>query len=145
MTYARGLLVVLLVAGGALAAGGNDKKALEPFQGKWKIVRSLRGGRPAPAEKLANAEVFIEGDAIVIAGGGKEAAHFKIDAARTPHTIDILPDNAKKETVQGIYRFDDKNKRLTIAYARHGEGPRPTEFTLPEGSNISVLELERKN
>src|SRR4051794_21612344 len=129
MTYVRGLLVGLLVVGGALAGGDDEKKALEPFQGKWKITRSIHGGKPAPEEKRAKAEVFFEGDNIVISETGvnaqerKETAHFKIDTTKTPHAMDLIPEKGTdKKTVRGIYRFDDKGKRLTIAFAHSGDG-----------------------
>jgi uncharacterized protein (TIGR03067 family) len=135
------LLAGLLVA--PSPARADDKKDdLAPFQGTWKVVKAVVGGKVQDGVKLqftfsgAKAD-YVEGDP---ATGKKGTGSIKIDATKTPREIDLFAEKGEKSP--GIYKFEDKNAKLVICFVKGGD-KRPTEFASDDGSEVIVLTLEK--
>jgi uncharacterized protein (TIGR03067 family) len=79
-----------------------------------------------------------EGDKLTFDGNtlfrrGQSKGRYTNDASRDPKTIDFIYDSGKSEL--GIYKFEGglANKVVVLCVAQSG-APRPTDFTVPEGS-----------
>ncbi|HEX4609447.1 MAG TPA: TIGR03067 domain-containing protein [Urbifossiella sp.] len=135
---AAGLVVV---AAGSAQPGGAAKS----IDGTYAVVSATRGGK-AEDKKLDTAEFVFKDGKLVISDGGKkeETAEYKLDPAKTPAHIDIMPARGKTDTVQGIYQTKSTTAglELLIAFARDGK-ERPTDFKGDEPDTV-VLKLLRK-
>src|SRR3954453_4884198 len=109
MTSLLTSLTALVLLASPVAPDGD--KALEPFQGKWKITSVMANGEALPKESFQNAVLTVKGDERVIKEGDevKSRAKFKVDAAKSPKTIDIeILENAgdlKGKTLKGVYEI----------------------------------------
>jgi uncharacterized protein (TIGR03067 family) len=141
--------LLILTAGLKLAtpAFGQDKSPQEDLaglQGTWLTVSMVNNGKtlvaendppkPGPVAKLA-----YRGDHWLVIVGDKTVATgvVRIDSTRRPKEIDLLDESGKKsdQTKLAIYELDGDTYRYCIAPAGK---PRPTEFSSPEGSGISL-------
>jgi uncharacterized protein (TIGR03067 family) len=131
------LVAGVLVAGLAFAEEG--KKDLDKLQGTWVRVSVERNGKPAPADELKNSKLTLKGDQYTLDDGKeKRTGTFKLDATKTPKTLDIISASGpnKGKTLKGIYKIEDG----TFTYCVAGPGKdRPTEFSAKEGSGHTLL------
>jgi uncharacterized protein (TIGR03067 family) len=137
------------VAGGLLLAAFAgvvlaDEKALKELEGKYTVTHLEKGGKVAEKAKADSLAVAITGDELVITVAGKDdkqdrKAKIKVDASRTPHTIDISPTegDAKGKTFPGIYKAE--KGEVTLVFTE--EGDRPKEFK-SEGK-VMLLKMKK--
>jgi uncharacterized protein (TIGR03067 family) len=134
-------LLAVSLAGVALA----DEKALKELEGSYVVTVLEKGGKAAPKEVMDGLKVSIKGDALTITVGGEEKkAKIKVDGAKTPATIDILPsDGAEKgKTFPGIYKVE--KGEVTIVF-HEKESDRPKEFKSEgEGMLMKLKKAEEK-
>ncbi len=135
------LVVGVLFAGFAFAEEGQ--KDLDKLQGTWVRTSVERNGKPAPADELKNSKLTLKGDKYTLDDGKeKRTGTFKLDATKTPKTLDIISDAGpnKGKTLKGIYKIEDDKFTYCVA------GPdkdRPTEFSGKEGSGHTLLVNKR--
>jgi len=72
----------------------------------------------------------------------RQPAKYKLDPAKKPKTIDVLPTDGldKDKTIEGIYEI--KGEELTVCVAKPGS-PRPTEFASKAGSGHVLFVLKK--
>jgi uncharacterized protein (TIGR03067 family) len=127
------LIVGLLVAADDVKS--DSKQDMEKMQGEWTMVSGSRDGQPIPDEFVQSLRRTISGDKFSVKREGESlsAGTFKLDASKTPKTIDLTltEGQASGQTIQGIYEL--QGDTLKICYSAPGQ-PRPKEFSAAEGS-----------
>ena len=132
------ILVVALIATGALGGSEAAKKELARLQGTWKAVKLEQDGKRIDSEDLL---AVISGEKFIMKTGGEDqVSRIKLDPSKKPAAIDIHPQK-EKATVLGIYKLE--GKRLTICFAVGGKQKRPQKFTAPKGSGNALFVLQR--
>ncbi len=129
----------------AISPAGDAKKELDLLQGDWKVESALEsGGKNGSEDDIKALLVTFKGDNMKITNKGElvEENRIKIDAAKSPKTIDFIHlDGAEKgKTELGIYKLE--SERLTLCVNDAGK-ERPTAFALKEGTKISLFVLKR--
>jgi uncharacterized protein (TIGR03067 family) len=136
------LVVVALFAGFVFA--GEGKTDLDKIQGTWVRASVERDGKPASADELKNTRLTLKGDKYTLDDGKeKRTGTFKLDATKTPKTLDIIADSGpnKGKTLKAIYKIEDD----TFTYCVAGpDKDRPTEFSGKEGSGHTLLVNKRE-
>lgn len=139
--FSTGLFLAL-----AIPAVADDKEdALKKINGTYDLVSASIGGNTLP-KKAGNVTVTIKDGAMTIHEADnkkEETSKFTIDATKTPHAIDFMPEG-KNETLKGIYELKetDKGTELTIAMALE-MAERPKEFKT-DAINVLTFKLLRK-
>jgi uncharacterized protein (TIGR03067 family) len=140
-------LLAVLVVGLLLAADDvkNDSKGdMEKMQGQWTMVSGERDGQAIPDEFVQSLKRTIKGDRFSVKREDETltAGTFKLDASKTPKTIDLKVDEgqAAGQSMHGIYEF--QGDTMKICYAGPGK-PRPTEFSAKEGSGQTCATWKR--
>jgi uncharacterized protein (TIGR03067 family) len=117
---------------------------LKKFTGTWKVVSVEVNGDKIPDEKREKARLIFDGEKVTFKDFGddkEQKTTFKVDPSKKPATIDIEAPPGEKESVQGIYKFEDG--KLTICGST--TGTRPTEFKAADKKVVLlVLEKEKK-
>jgi uncharacterized protein (TIGR03067 family) len=136
----------------ALAAQGADPNAedLKRMQGDWMVATMKSAGMDVPPDEAQALFRTVEGDRYSVARYTKQIASgtFKLDATKTPKTIDSTPGAAgdgktAPQPILGIYEFD--GDKLRICNGRPGQ-PRPKNFDakMYTGHTLIVWEREAK-
>ena len=127
-------LVVLTSANWA-----EDKKPADALQGKWKVTKFSFGGLEQPAGDLAKKDPMLEfkGEEMIPweKGAAKEGGKYKIDAGKTPATIDVETKDLGK--MIGIYKIE--KDVLTLCLSMEG-AKRPEKF---DDKDTILLVLEK--
>lgn len=138
-------LLFALAAGLVVAVQAQDDTAIKQERaklvGKWKPTSVLKGGKPAPNEKLEATTFHFSEDKITIdEGNRKQVAGYKIDPTKKPKTIDIIPEgpDGKKEMILGIYSLEGDALKISF-----DSKSRPKEFASPEGSEQGLVTFQR--
>ncbi|MGQ0637101.1 MAG: TIGR03067 domain-containing protein [Planctomycetaceae bacterium] len=139
--------VVAFTAASSLFAADGKQAELARFQGNWQVVELVEDGKVIPREAFRDAlpsggRFEVIEDTIVFTSphdGHKHAKTFSIDPTQYPKAIEISA-NQKKDG-WGIYRFDEE--RLVICVSHPEESPRPEAFSAKEGSQRTLMVLER--
>lgn len=123
-----GCLMVATFTGIVLA----DEKALKELEGTYTITALEKGGKSAPKDIIDSLKVTIKGDALTITiktddKSDEKKAKIKVDTAKTPHTIDIMPSDGPEKgmTFPGIIKME--KGEVTIVFNEKGT-ERPKEF-----------------
>jgi uncharacterized protein (TIGR03067 family) len=132
--------LVLAAALGIAASPKEDagKKDLEKMQGDWTAESMERDGMKLEADDAQAFFRTVKGNSYTVHRYSKKisAGTFRLDATKTPRTIDFMPDfPAKGKAILGIYRLD--GDKLTLCYPAPGQ-PRPKEFSAKEGTGNTV-------
>lgn len=134
---------VFLLACGFLASA--DNKALKELEGTYKAEAVTKNGKEQPEEIVKGITVKFKGEEMSILVKDKTfATKIKVDAEKTPKTIDISPTDGteKGKTFLGIYQYDIDTKELVIAFTEKGE--RPTELKATGETALMKLKKEVK-
>jgi uncharacterized protein (TIGR03067 family) len=141
-----------LVVGLALSLGAqgakDDLKKDAPIVGEWVGVKALAGGkdRSVPAGGVT---FTFAADGKFIAKEGKrekpDEGTYKLDPAKDPAEIDIIPSADKKErgVIQGIYKVDGDT--LTICLSSEPGVERPKKFESPRGVMLMTFKRAKKD
>ncbi len=136
-----GCLMVMVFAGVLVA----DEKALKELEGTYTVSALEKGGKPAPKEIMESIKVSIKGENFVLMiGTDEKKAKIKVDASKTPNTIDISPSDGPEKgmTFPGIYKVE--KGELTIVFHEKGTD-RPKEFKSEgEGMLMKLKKAEEK-
>jgi uncharacterized protein (TIGR03067 family) len=127
------------------ACGTNDEnKELQRCQGTWKWESVVFDGDEAPAEAFRDWRIVKQGNTYTLTQGNTVArGTFKVDASKSPKTIDITRmAGPKKDTIsKGIYELDGDMFEVSI----DPEGrSRPTAFESRRGSGYLLYVLRRE-
>ncbi len=136
------LAVVVLLAGLGVAA--DDKGDLDKLQGTWVRASIERDGKPSPADELKNSRLTLKGDKYTLDDGKeKRTGTFKLDATKTPKTLDIISDAGpnKGKTLKAIYKIEGDTFTYCVAPP---DKDRPTEFSGKEGTGHTLLVNKRE-
>jgi uncharacterized protein (TIGR03067 family) len=119
------------------------KKELEKFQGTWQLVSAETDGVAAPAERVKQIRVVIDGSKHTVFFGDQEVAHqipFELDPTTKPKSVtDSLPDG---QTIKGIYEIDGDTLKSCVAAPGKD---RPKEFTAKACSGLTLRVFKRVN
>ena len=137
-------VLMLVTAGVLVAADATEdaaKKDQDRLQGTWKVASATKGGKEAPADRLKEMRLVVQGDKMTVRDGTRdEEATFTLTPDQKPAAIDVKPGRASRKTILGIYRLE--GDALKMCWSREGE--RPREFASPEGSDAILLVLKRE-
>jgi uncharacterized protein (TIGR03067 family) len=145
-------LSLLLIAAAAVAVPfPTEKKTAEApsIDGTYQIVNIEDAGRPAqpPQElaKMAQARVKFEKNTMTMSmlEGPSMSANLVINYAKSPITIDIVPNDGpeKGRTIRGICKRE--GAVLTLCATEHGDADRPTEFKAAKGFVMMTLKIAK--
>jgi uncharacterized protein (TIGR03067 family) len=128
-----------------LVAAGDTKKDQENMQGAWTIVAIEDDGKELDKNQFKNRRVIIQGNRYSIKEGDKviDQGSFKLDATRSPKTIDIMPTlgpNAGK-TLRGIYQLEEDDR--AVCFGPPGS-ERPANFATKPGSHLTLVIYKRE-
>jgi uncharacterized protein (TIGR03067 family) len=117
---------VLLVFGIGTLLGADDK-ALKELEGRYKVLAVEKGGKQLDPKRTESIHVTFKGDEFIFTQADdkeEKKARIKVDASKTPHTIDFVPSEGpeKGKTFPGIYKLDQGE--LTLVFDEHGERPK---------------------
>jgi uncharacterized protein (TIGR03067 family) len=143
MTHA--ILVAAIVLGAADAPADDDASDLTKMQGDWMVVSMTVGGMKLSDDEAQTLFRSVEGERYVVSRFSKPVGKgaFKIDATKTPRTIDSTPEGpaAQAGTIRGIYEFEGDT--LRICNAPPGK-PRPTDFEAKPASGHTLTVWTRE-
>ena len=113
------------------------------LQGKWVAVTGHARKQPIPADQLAQLSIAFDGDLATFdqpgVSSGPQRGTFKINANTNPKQITLIaPD--QRETVPGIFEFDDERLKLALIDEDYA---RPTNFDPDDRPDHITLVLER--
>jgi len=114
-------------------------KELAELQGVWKLDAGEANGAPLPFNRGAFNWV-IEGDKVLC--GGVHIATLKLDATKTPRTIDLVLLNPKRTRI-GIYELDGDTFRFCVDI-RDDVKARPKGLPTVGTDNLRLLFFQRQ-
>jgi uncharacterized protein (TIGR03067 family) len=129
-------------------ADEQSAKDAKRLQGTWQAVEGEANGEKLPEEQMKELKIVFKDDEVwaVKPQGEDPKSKFKLDSAKTPKTIDVIPLDgpSKGKTMAGIY--SRKKGRLTLCINIFSEDPsvRPAEFKTKENSGVILVILERE-
>lgn len=138
-THALLIWAALLPATADVPATDANAKDLAKMQGDWMVVSITSDGRKLSDDEAQTLFRSAKGNQCTIYNFNRPISKvtFKIDATKTPKTIDSTPNGpAKSPPVLGIYEFE--GDKLKVCNSRPGM-PRPTSFDAKEGSNHTTV------
>jgi uncharacterized protein (TIGR03067 family) len=144
---AIGVLILAVLAWPAIddQAADASKKDVEKLQGDWVAVAYTIDGTSLPDDDVQAFFRTIKGNEYAVSRYRKVIGRgtFKLDATKSPKTLDAIPANAPAggKPILGIYSIE--GDRLKFCVAAPGKD-RPTEFSAKEGSGHTLTEWERE-
>ena len=128
-------MIALLGTMGVIVAD-EPKKPAATLEGTWTVVSVEHDGKAAQGTDLKKGDkLVVKGDGYRFDAAYKEEGTFKVDAAKTPATIDLT--DSRKQASHGIYKLD--GNRLTLCF---WPGERPAAFK--SSPTALLVEFERK-
>jgi len=139
-------------------------KELKLLQGNWEAVSVIEGGKQLIAEEgFGGLLLQIEGSTFAVTETKSDGAKSEPDtgliefsSTSAPKTIDLIDRDQSDKRSIGIYQLKDGILRICMVETGEYDSPpgkrisevkpakRPTTFESPTGSNILLMEFERK-
>jgi len=131
---------------------------LKQLQGDWNVIAFTQNGKKEfAADKGVGMQLQIKGDTITriqSRPGGekleKEWGRIELNNKTNPKSIDIVNPDGPGGRLLGIYELKDGTlnicfaERTNVDVAQERAAKRPTMFAAPAGSDLVLLECERK-
>ena len=156
MRLAMGIVLcgsVLALATGCGKSGGTTAPAAPSLniEGNYLIVGMEMFGEKLPDELVvkgpeAERTIKISGDKMIAIKGGKEdPATYKLDASKTPATIDMVgtKGSGKEEKMFGIVKLEGDTLTLCLAESEKAED-RPKEFKTTKEAKSMIMTLKKQ-
>jgi uncharacterized protein (TIGR03067 family) len=127
----------------ALATADEGAKAKGKIEGTYTVISIERNGDKLPEDRVKEMKITITADKIKVKMPDLDhTAEYKLDASKTPATIDFTPQDGddKGKTGYGIYSVD--GDELKFCLAKPGKD-RPTEFVSKPGSEVMLIVMKR--
>ena len=137
------LLSACLVLSLAIPVFGDDKEDMKMMEGEWTPTAGEFGGKPFPDEILKSIKLVLKGDTYTVGAGDQtDRGTVKVDAAKTPKTMDVTGTEGpnKGKTFPAIYELSGDT--LKVCY-NLGGSDRPTEFKTKEGTQFFLATYKR--
>lgn len=144
---------VIMLAGFAARLYAADEKPLEgdlkELQGEWRMVSAESEGMSLPDELVKAIRMTFKGDemSMRMSGDGQDdhKATIKLDAAKTPKTIELVPADGPEsgKTIMGIYELDGGKLKICAASKSGDETTRPKELKSAGETKTILFVLER--
>jgi uncharacterized protein (TIGR03067 family) len=137
-------LLILAVFGAWAAAQGEGQKEQAKLQGTCVIESAIADGKEVPSDVFKSFTMTFKGDAYTVTmGQEKIEGTFRIDPAKDPKMIDILPDNGpdRGRVQAGVYAFE--GNKLKICGAQPGTN-RPANFDTKDKPGQTLLILRKQ-
>ena len=138
---ATALTVLLFVP--ALLRADDVPKGDKDLDGDWTGVSAFSDGDDLGKPPGGRFVLTVKGDAITIQIGDEtHTGKAKIDPAKTPKVIDMVPDDGpeKGKTVPGVYEIKGDELRICTA---EPDKDRPTEVSSKKGSGWMLITCKR--
>lgn len=122
----------------------DPQKDIDALQGNWSLVSLHVNGGDLPEDQFQNAKLVIKEQTYKAEVGEMRVdATFKIDATKSPKTIDFTAQSGqnKGKTVKGIYVIDGDTFKFCRGIAP--EIDRPKEFTAEADSERVLVVWKR--
>jgi uncharacterized protein (TIGR03067 family) len=142
VTVSLSLLSAWTVLAVQETASEKDMKAL---QGKWQVVSMSKAGKEA---KIANAFKYLvfDGDKIKFMVDAekeiKAPGRFKVDASKTPNTIDVVEKIGDKDST-GLLIYELQGDSLKLCVSAKFEKERPKAFSSTPDDKQTLIVLKR--
>jgi len=146
----RVILVLVFLATVALAddsAADKARKSLEPFQGRWTVLKGQEGQEVFDEKILAKFPMTFTGDQMEMVHEAEKMVKLtvRIKPEGDPKEIDAqFPATIESgKLLRGIYKFEDGT--LTLAFGLDKDSTRPSKFEAGlKGKKTLVLVLKPK-
>jgi uncharacterized protein (TIGR03067 family) len=135
MVCCSALLLCLEMALAQDAGQGEQQK----LQGSWQVLRYEYDGNDQNTEDIRL--VIAPGQIVIKDKQGDKTIRYTLDAGAKPKTIDLTRTvNGSQLQMTGIYQLDGDTLRICFG---EKEQARPTEFSSPKGSRLTLFVLRR--
>ncbi len=122
------------------AAKELSAKALE---GQWKYVSGKRAGEAVAKDRLAMNVKVKDGKFTIPTGAEDFVMSFKIDAKKSPATIDMKIESGPAGEGEAVGIIKMEGDKFVLCYDAYGSGKRPTEFDSTQENGFFMFTLER--
>lgn len=119
---------------------GGDTKSI---QGTWTIADAQLGGAPFPAQAAKSIVLKIDGGKYEVKSEGIDKGTYTMDATAEPRTLDIYGTEGPNAGKHYRCIYELHGDALKVCY-QLGDGPRPTEFKSPKGTQIFLVTYQRR-
>ena len=135
-------LIVSILLPAALLRADEPPKGDKDLDGDWDVAKYVSDGLevPPPPVRKGTHPVTIKGDAFAFNIGDAATATIKVDASKTPRTMDLAFESGPRKGKIELAIYDVKDDELRICIAAP-EKDRPTEFSSKMGSGSEVIML----
>jgi uncharacterized protein (TIGR03067 family) len=137
------LLSACLILCLAVPVFGDDKEDMTMMEGEWTPTKGEFGGKPFPDEILKSIKLVLKGDTYTVGAGDQtDRGTVKLDASKTPKTMDITGTEGpnKGKSFPAIYELSGDT--LKVCY-NLGGSDRPAEFKTKEGTQLFLVTYKR--
>jgi uncharacterized protein (TIGR03067 family) len=138
--------VVVFSLSALLAVAQGEKKAAPKIEGTWTQTGGILEGKKLPGEifdELKTVLTFKDGKYSQVDNGNpSEAGTYKVDATKTPATIDFVVEEGREKGKLQLAIFKIEGETITLALAQHGSNDRPKNF---DGENTEGVMVLKRN
>ncbi len=144
MKHTLALAFAMVICVTPVVHSGDAKEDAKLMEGVWTPMTAELAGTKFPDEILKTMKLTLKGDAYTVDVGGKlDKGTCKIDATKTPKTLDITGTDGpnKDKTILAIYEVTKDS--LKVCYDLTGKA-RPKEFKTEAGSQHFLVVYQRE-
>ena len=128
----------------ALVRADDGPKGDKDLDGEWRSTSFSFEGKESGD---GNTTLTIDGDNLTFrlsdSADHKTTAMFKVDSSKTPHTIDMTPQDGPEKGKVSLGIYEVKGDELRLCHAAPGLD-RPTEFVSGDHRSVMVFKRVKK-